>query len=258
MIHLRTLAVVALWLVGSPHPLYGQDVSGYREFLLGGDLPSVSALTGVATSAARTIHVRPALMQELDWRPRNSVGGTSATQADPAQQIVFSFYNDQLSRVTVDCNHTIFANNASIAGHVNVGDYVVLGGFTAVHQFCRLGAHSMMSMFSYVTKDIPAYVTVSGRPAEPRGVNSEGLKRRGFTPEMLRNIREAYRTLYRAGLTLEEALTELEARATSARELLPLIESVRAATRGQARCRPHRWVGAGGGAVGIGRWRHTP
>jgi UDP-N-acetylglucosamine acyltransferase len=137
-----------------------------------------------------------------------------------------------------DCvvgNHTIFANNASIAGHVNVGDYVVLGGFTAVHQFCRLGAHSMMSMFSYVTKDIPAYVTVSGRPAEPRGVNSEGLKRRGFTPEMLRNIREAYRTLYRAGLTLEEALTELEARATSARELLPLIESVRAGTRGLVR-----------------------
>ena len=137
-----------------------------------------------------------------------------------------------------DCvvgNHTIFANNASIAGHVRVGDYAVMGGFTAVHQFCKIGSHAMMSMFSYVTKDIPAYVTVSGRPAEPRGVNSEGLKRRGFTPEMLRNIREAYRTLYRAGLTLEEALVELEARATSARELRPLIDSVRAGTRGLVR-----------------------
>lgn len=142
------------------------------------------------------------------------------------------------AHIAHDCvigNHTIFANNASIAGHVHVGDYVVLGGFTAVHQFCRLGPHSMMSMFSYVTKDIPAYVTVSGRPAEPRGVNTEGLKRRGFTPEMLRNIREAYRTLYRAGLTLEEALAELDVRAASARELVPFVESVRAGTRGLVR-----------------------
>jgi UDP-N-acetylglucosamine acyltransferase len=88
------------------------------------------------------------------------------------------------SHIAHDCvvgNNTIFANNASIAGHVHVGDYAILGGFTAVHQFCRIGPHTLTSMFSYVTKDIPAYVTVSGRPAEPRGINAEGLKRRGLT-----------------------------------------------------------------------------
>ena len=98
--------------------------------------------------------------------------------------------------VAHDCvvgNNTIFANNASIAGHVQVGDYAILGGFTAVHQFCRIGAHALSSMFSYVTKDVPAYVTISGRPAEPRGINAEGLKRRDFTAEQIRNIRDAYR-----------------------------------------------------------------
>jgi UDP-N-acetylglucosamine acyltransferase len=137
-----------------------------------------------------------------------------------------------------DCvvgNHTIFANNASIAGHVNVGDYVVLGGFTAVHQFCRLGAHSMMSMFSYVTKDIPAFVTVSGRPAEPRGINTEGLKRRSFSPTQVRNIREAYRTVYRQSLKLDEAITELELRLPAQPELGPFLDSLRDGSRGLAR-----------------------
>ncbi len=120
------------------------------------------------------------------------------------------------SHVAHDCivgNNTIFANNASIAGHVWVGDYAILGGFTAVHQFCRIGAHTLASMFSYVTKDIPAYVTISGRPAEPRGINSEGLKRRNFTADQIRNIREAYRVVYRQSLKLDEAI----ARARTAR-----------------------------------------
>jgi UDP-N-acetylglucosamine acyltransferase len=137
-----------------------------------------------------------------------------------------------------DCivgNHTIFANNASIAGHVRVGDYAILGGFTAVHQFCHVGAHALTSMFSYVTKDIPAYVTASGRPAEPRGINAEGLKRRDFTPAQIRNIREAYRTLYRQALKLEEALAEIEQRLPEQPELQPLLDSLRAGSRGLAR-----------------------
>ncbi len=137
-----------------------------------------------------------------------------------------------------DCivgSHTIFANNASIAGHVHLGDYAILGGFTAVHQFCRIGAHSMTSMFSYLTKDVPAYTTVSGRPAEPRGINAEGLKRRGFTPGQIRNIREAYRTVFRLGLNLDEALVELDGRLGEQPELQMFVDSLRHGSRGIAR-----------------------
>jgi UDP-N-acetylglucosamine acyltransferase len=140
--------------------------------------------------------------------------------------------------VAHDCvvgNNTIFANNASIAGHVHVADHAILGGFTAVHQFCRIGAHTLTSMFSYVTKDIPAFVTVSGRPAEPRGINSEGLKRRGFTAEQVRNIREAYRAVYRQGLKLEEAIAELAGRVGEQPEIRPFLDSLRDGSRGLAR-----------------------
>jgi UDP-N-acetylglucosamine acyltransferase len=137
-----------------------------------------------------------------------------------------------------DCvvgNNTIFANNASIAGHVRVGDYAILGGFTAVHQFCRIGAHSLCSMFSYVTKDVAAYVTISGRPAEARGINAEGLKRRNFTAEQIRNIREAYRIVYRQSLKLEEAIAALAPLVESQPELQPFLDSLRDGSRGLAR-----------------------
>ena len=137
-----------------------------------------------------------------------------------------------------DCvvaDETIFANNASIAGHVRIDDFAVLGGFTAVHQFCRIGRLAMTSMFTYVTKDIPAFVIASGRPAEPRGINSEGLRRRGYSPEAMRSIREAYRTIYRQGLKLEEAIARLEERAGSEPDMLPLLESLRQGDRGLIR-----------------------
>ena len=140
--------------------------------------------------------------------------------------------------VAHDCvvgNNTIFANNASIAGHVRVGDFAILGGFTAVHQFCRIGAHALSSMFSYVTKDVPAYVTISGRPAEPRGINAEGLKRRGFTAEQIRNIREAYRVVYRLSMKLEDAIAELAPLVESQPEIKPFLDSLRDGSRGLAR-----------------------
>jgi UDP-N-acetylglucosamine acyltransferase len=140
--------------------------------------------------------------------------------------------------VAHDCivgNNTIFANNASIAGHVRVGDYAILGGFTAAHQFCRIGPHTLASMFSYITKDVPAYVTISGRPAEPRGINAEGLKRRGFTADQIRNIREAYRIVYRQELRLDEAIAELAPLAASQPELKPFLDSLRDGSRGLAR-----------------------
>ena len=142
------------------------------------------------------------------------------------------------AHIAHDCvvgDHTIFANNASIAGHVHVGDYVVLGGFTAVHQFCRIGESAMLSMFSYVTKDIPAYVMVSGRPAEPRGVNTEGLRRRNFSAEQIRSVREAYRTVYRQGRKLEEARAMLEERAGAEPILSQFVESLQNGPRGLVR-----------------------
>ena len=142
------------------------------------------------------------------------------------------------SHIAHDCvvgNHTIFANNASIAGHVHVGDYAILGGFTAVHQFCQIGESSLTSMFTYVTKDIPAFVTVSGRPAEPRGINAEGLKRRGFDAEQVRAIREAYRIVYRQGLTLEEAVEALRSECERDERVACFVASLKSGDRGLVR-----------------------
>jgi UDP-N-acetylglucosamine acyltransferase len=142
------------------------------------------------------------------------------------------------THIAHDCvvgDHTIFANNASIAGHVHVGDYAILGGFVAIHQFCRVGVSAFCSMYSYVTKDIPAYVVISGRPAEPRSINAEGLKRRGFTETEIRSVRDAYKILYRQGLSLEEAIAALEERVAAEPVLQPFIESLRVSTRGLVR-----------------------
>ncbi len=142
------------------------------------------------------------------------------------------------AHVAHDCdvgNNTIFANNASIAGHVHVGDWAILGGFTTSHQFCRIGPHVLTSMFTYITKDVPAYVVVSGRPAEPRGVNAEGLRRRGYSGDQIRNIREAYRVLYRQGLKLEDAIEALAERAETQEELLLFLESLNGSSRGLVR-----------------------
>ncbi len=135
-----------------------------------------------------------------------------------------------------DCvvgNNTIFANNASIAGHVRVDDFAILGGFTAVHQFCRIGENALTSMFTYVTKDVPAFTIVSGRPAEPRGINVEGLKRRDWSQAEIRNVREAYRTVYRQGLTLDEAIAALESDRDE--RVRRFVSSLRSGTRGLVR-----------------------
>lgn len=112
-----------------------------------------------------------------------------------------------------DCvvgNHTIFANASALAGHVVVHDWAILGGYTLVHQFCHIGAHSFCGMGSVINQDVPDFVVVSGNLAEPRGVNTEGLKRRGFTREQIAIIKKAYRILYRVGNRLEQAIEEIE------------------------------------------------
>lgn len=124
--------------------------------------------------------------------------------------------------VAHDCvvgDNVIFANNATLAGHVQVGDWAILGGFTGVHQFVRVGAHSFCGVGTVLLQDLPPFVTVSGNPAKPHGINSEGLKRRGYSAEAIAAIKRAYRTLYRSGLTLAEARAQIDEMAQQQPEL---------------------------------------
>lgn len=134
-----------------------------------------------------------------------------------------------------DCqvgNNTIFANNAQLAGHVHVGDYAILGGFTVVHQFCHIGAHAITAMGTILLQDIPPYVTAAGNTAQPHGINSEGLKRRGFSSEAITRIKRAYKTLYKSGLGLEEAKQALAAQLAECPEIQPLLSFLESSPRG--------------------------
>ncbi|GAB4444673.1 MAG: acyl-ACP--UDP-N-acetylglucosamine O-acyltransferase [Rhodocyclaceae bacterium] len=134
-----------------------------------------------------------------------------------------------------DCqvgDHTIFANNASLAGHVRVGDWAVLGGFTLVHQFVRVGAHSITGIGSVLLQDLPPYVMAMGNTARPHGINAEGLKRRGFEPETIAALKRAYRVLYRSGARLEEARVQLAEAAQREQALVPLVDFLSVPGRG--------------------------
>jgi UDP-N-acetylglucosamine acyltransferase len=134
-----------------------------------------------------------------------------------------------------DCqiaSHTVFANNAQLAGHVKVGDYAILGGFTEVHQFCRVGAHSITGLGTVVLQDVPPYITAAGNPAEPHGINAEGLKRRGYTTESITALRRAYKTLYKSGLGLDEARAALMEQSATCEALAPLLEFLAVPGRG--------------------------
>lgn len=133
-----------------------------------------------------------------------------------------------------DCvigNNVILANNVALAGHSRVDDWAIFGGFSGLHQFCRAGAHCFMGKYAGVSQDVPAYVMVAGTPPAPRGINAEGLKRRGFSTEQISNIRNAYKLLYRSGLKLADALAEIEQLAASQPELEIFAASIRDATR---------------------------
>lgn len=137
-----------------------------------------------------------------------------------------------------DChvgNNTIFANNAQLAGHVLVDDYAILGGFTVVHQFCQIGAHVITGMGTILFQDIPPYVTVSGSPAAPHGINSEGLKRRGYSSAAVMAIKRAYKTLYRSGLSLEEAKAAIDLQISEHPELKLLADFLNRSQRGIVR-----------------------
>ena len=129
-----------------------------------------------------------------------------------------------------DCqigNHTIFANNAQLAGHVHVGDWAIMGGFSNVHQFCKIGAHAMVGMSTSLTQDVPPFVILSGNPAAAHGINSEGLKRRGFSRESINAIRHAYKLIYKSSLTLDEAKAALQEEELAAPEFAPHMKLLR-------------------------------
>lgn len=132
-------------------------------------------------------------------------------------------------------NHTILVNNAALAGHVEVGDYAILSGYTLVHQFCSIGAHAFTGMGTAVGKDIPAYVVANGSPASAYNINIEGLKRRGFSSDTIATLRKAYKVVYRQGLTIDEACERLQQMQESCPEISLLLQSLRASKRGIVR-----------------------
>ena len=146
--------------------------------------------------------------------------------------------NDNLfmayTHVAHDCqvgDNCVFANCSTLAGHVQLGDWVIMGGFSGVHQFCKVGAHAFIANNAAVTRDVPPYIMTVGQPAAAHSINSEGLKRRGFTPEQIRNLRNAFRLLYRSGLKLADAERELKALAVEQPELAALVEFLPQSTR---------------------------
>jgi UDP-N-acetylglucosamine acyltransferase len=137
-----------------------------------------------------------------------------------------------------DCllgNKIIMANNTTLAGHVHVGDWVIFAGFAGAHQFCHIGAHSFLGMYSGVNQDVPAYVMVFGLPGAPAGINSEGLKRRDFSKAQIRNIKNAYRIVYRDGLKLAGAISQIEHLVVDQPELELFLESLKTSERGVIR-----------------------
>ncbi|MGQ9660488.1 MAG: acyl-ACP--UDP-N-acetylglucosamine O-acyltransferase [Thermochromatium sp.] len=179
----------------------------------------------------------------LEMGDRNQVREFATLHRGTVQdQGVTRIGNDNLfmayTHVAHDCrigNQVILANAASLGGHVEVQDWAILGGFTIVHQFCRIGSHAFCAMGSVLTRDVPPYVTVAGHPAVPHGINSEGLRRRGFAPEVIRAIKRAYRLLYMAHLKLDVALAQITEMAVDTPELQPLLDFITADGRGLVR-----------------------
>ncbi len=132
-------------------------------------------------------------------------------------------------------SHCILVNNVALAGHVHMGDWSILSGYTLVHQFCHIGAHAFSGAGTFISKDVPAYITVTGNPAEAKGINVEGLRRRGFSTAAITMLRRAYKTLYRQGLTLDAALAQLEPQLETCPELQLLLDSLRGSSRGIVR-----------------------
>ena len=137
-----------------------------------------------------------------------------------------------------DClvgDHAVFANSTTLAGHVQIDDYVILGGFTGVHQFCHIGRHSFAAISSVIVKDVPPYLMVTGNTAKPNGLNREGLKRHNYSSASIKYLSKAYKVLYREGLLLKDAIEKLEQLSEKCQEVTVFAEFIKASKRGIAR-----------------------
>jgi UDP-N-acetylglucosamine acyltransferase len=142
------------------------------------------------------------------------------------------------THVAHDChvgNRCVLANYATLGGHVHLGDWVIMGGYSGIHQFTKVGAHAFLGNNAAVTRDVPPYVMAVGSPAVPHSINSEGLKRRGFSEVQIRNLKNAYRVLYRSDLKLADAVAELKSRAATQPELQILVDFIGESTRSLVR-----------------------
>jgi len=159
---------------------------------------------------------------------RGTAGGRRETRI--ADDCLFMAY----SHVAHDCiigSHCIMSNCTALAGHVELGDWVILSGYAGIHQFCKVGAHAFLANNAAVTRDVPPFVMVAGSPAEPKGINSEGLKRRGFDAAQISNIKSAYRLFYRSKLKLAEAAEQLRGLVPSQPEIAPFVDFLAASER---------------------------
>jgi len=168
-------------------------------------------------------------IRELCTFSRGSVQGGGVTRIGNNNWIMACVH------IAHDCqlgDDIIMANNASLAGHVTVGNHAILSGYSLIHQFCFVGEHSFTSFASHVNQSIPPYVTVSGEKARVKGINSEGLKRRGYTPEQITQVRRAYKAIYREGRPLEEAKAILKEMAADSPEVQSMVDFLELAERG--------------------------
>jgi UDP-N-acetylglucosamine acyltransferase len=151
---------------------------------------------------------------------RGTVGGRNVTRI--GDDCLFMAYS-HVAHDSIVGNRCVLSNCTALAGHVELGDWVILSGYSAIHQFCKIGAHAFLANNAAVTRDVPPYLLVAGSPAEPKGINSEGLKRRGFDAAQISNIKNAYRLLYRSGLKLAAAEAQLKELSASQPELVPFV-----------------------------------
>jgi UDP-N-acetylglucosamine acyltransferase len=172
------------------------------------------------------------VIREFVTMSRGTASGAGVTQV--GSDSLFMAY----VHIAHDChvgNRVVFANNASLAGHVDVGDYTILGGFTGIHQFCKVGSHVMTGIATVSFKDIPPYLMVSGNTAKPYGLNLRGLKRRGLSPAAIDALKETYRAVYRSGMTVEAALKELAPLSQQYPEVAAFTAFIERAERGIVR-----------------------
>jgi UDP-N-acetylglucosamine acyltransferase len=172
------------------------------------------------------------VFREFTTMNRGTVGGGGVTVIG-SDNLFMAF-----THVAHDCrvgSKCVMANYATLAGHVELGDWVIMGGYSGTHQFTKVGAHAFIGNNAAVTRDVPPYIMAVGTPAVPHSINSEGLKRRGFTPEQIRNLKNAYRVLYRSDLKLSDAIAELTKRSDSQPELKPLVDFIGDSTRSLVR-----------------------